>query len=283
MFSIPAQRSCTRRLATTASLSSSSPSFGAKSRFIPKSGTYPLGFVAGGLPTGVKKKQDPTAATGPKDLTIVLSPHHPATASAVFTKNSFAAAPVQVSKAVLSSGGGSGVRGVVVNSGCANACTGKKGLADAWEMCRIMDRTVKGLTGPNLVEGKEVEEDDGERPTSTLVMSTGVIGQHLKMDKIDVGIRQLATYGLTSDHGGWMSAAEGIMTTDTFPKLRSGAYRLETPKATTLSGAPSPAATYRMAGLCKGAGMIHPNMATMLAAVFTDAKVSKPCLDAALR
>jgi glutamate N-acetyltransferase/amino-acid N-acetyltransferase len=103
-------------------------------------------------------------------------------------------------------------------------------------------------------------------------MSTGVIGQPLKMDKIQNGISLLTgPNGMSGDHEGWLKAAVGIMTTDTFPKLRSKEFK-------TSNGA-----TYRMAGWCKGAGMIHPNMATMLSAVYTDAPVSSVCLDKALK
>ncbi|KAI8802769.1 arginine biosynthesis ArgJ [Cladochytrium replicatum] len=213
---------------------------------VPTSGTYPSGFVTYGLHAGIKKGKDK------KDLALVVSPHHPCTVSAVFTQNAFAAAPVQVSKQVLKSSQG-GVHAVVVNAGCANACTGVKGVEDAWAMVEEVDSGVVGKPGAK----------------STLVMSTGVIGQNLPMEVIKEGVRRLKPL-LRGDHEGWMQTAEAIMTTDTFPKLRSNSYCLPN------------GATYRMAGWCKGAGMIHPNMATMLSAIFTDASITKECLDLAM-
>lgn len=107
-----------------------------------------------------------------------------------------------------------------------------------------------------------------------LVMSTGVIGQPLQMEKIKKGLTTAAsTAGSTFDH--WMACAEGIMTTDTFPKLLSKEF-----KGKSKDGA---SFTYRMAGWSKGAGMIHPNMATMLSAVFTDFKISANALDKACK
>ncbi|KAJ3011367.1 hypothetical protein HKX48_006868 [Thoreauomyces humboldtii] len=216
-----------------------------RQNLIPTTGTYPSGWLAGGWSSGVKK-------SNAKDLTLVVS-SNPVTASAVFTLNAFAAAPVQVSKEIVR---GSGViRALVVNSGCANACTGDKGLEDAREVVNAVGRAVGG----------------GEEEAGSLVMSTGVIGQHLNMDKILVGIEELAPRIEEGSHDAWLGAAEGIMTTDTFPKLRSQKYD-------ALAGG-----SYSMAGWSKGAGMIHPNMATMLSAVFTDAPITKACLDAATR
>ncbi|KAJ3272787.1 hypothetical protein HK104_004400 [Borealophlyctis nickersoniae] len=221
-----------------------------KQHLIPTSGTYPQGFKAGALATGVKK-------SGVKDLALVVSPTNPCVAAAVFTKNSFCAAPVQVSREIVRGSAGKdgrgSVRAVVVNSGCANACTGEAGLKDAWTMSKAVDAALGA----------------GSSNASTVVMSTGVIGQPLQMDKISAGIEKLIPE-VAESHQAWMAVAEGIMTTDTFPKLRSREFRGKT-------------GSYRMAGWSKGAGMIHPNMATMLSAVFTDAAVSKECLDAALK
>ncbi|KAJ3043975.1 hypothetical protein HDV00_003502 [Rhizophlyctis rosea] len=223
-----------------------------KQHLIPTSGVYPKGYKAGALATGVKK-------TGAKDLSLIVSTTHPCTAAAVFTTNQFCAAPVQVSREVVGKSSGKdqkgSVRALVVNSGCANACTGEEGLSNAWKMSKLVD---------DLLRVEHVEN-----ATRTVVMSTGVIGQQLNMQKITDGIRQLVGK-VQEGHEGWLAAAEGIMTTDTFPKLRSQEF----------SGA---SGTYRMAGWCKGAGMIHPNMATMLSSVFTDAAISKECLDAALK
>ena len=103
----------------------------------------------------------------------------------------------------------------------------------------------------------------------TLVFSTGVIGQNLQMDKIKGGIDKIAV-DLGSTHDYWLNAASGIMTTDTFPKLMS--------KEILVGGK-----TVRLAGMCKGAGMIHPNMATMLGIICSDVSISQNCLDSALK
>ena len=128
----------------------------AKRRFVPATGTYPLGFAAGTSRAGVKP-----SSTG-NDVALIAATKAGSTGgfsgAAVFTRNAFAAAPVQASRAALATTGGRGVRAVVVNSGCANAVTGKGGVEDAAAMARAVD----GLLG-------------AER--GALVMSTGVIGQ----------------------------------------------------------------------------------------------------------
>ena len=121
-------------------------------RFVPHSGTYPKGFNVGGVHCGVKKDGKSL------DLALVTS-EVPCSAAAVFTKNVFKAAPVLVSRAMLDARKGAGVRGLVANSGCANAVTGKGGMEDAQAMGRTLDELL------------------GESQGSTLVMSTGVIGQ----------------------------------------------------------------------------------------------------------
>lgn len=224
------------------------------SKWVPSTGTYPVGFIVNGIETGVKK-------TG-KDLTLVTSVV-PCTTSTVFTKNSFCAAPVQLSKIIsqLAAQSGKGIHGIVINSGCANACTGtysnimvgEKGLEDAKTMVQAVDTALK-LKSSNA---------------QTLVCSTGVIGQNLQMDKIKSGIEKIAA-DLGSDHEYWLNAASGIMTTDTFPKLLS--------KEIIIGGKP-----VRLAGICKGAGMIHPNMATMLGIICSDVSISQTCLDSALK
>ncbi|KAJ3219913.1 hypothetical protein HDU67_008442 [Dinochytrium kinnereticum] len=232
-----------RRLFSTAAETAS------KTHLIAQSGTYPKEFVAGAVAVGIKKLD------GKLDMVMVHSTK-PCTAAGVFTKNAFAAAPVQVCKEILKKTGGSGLTSVIVNSGCANACTGAQGLSDAWETVNTVDKAFSHA-GPN---------------PSTLVMSTGVIGQPLDMTKINNGIKNL-TDGktLSGTHKGWEASSKGIMTTDTFPKLRSHEYKT------------SEGVTCRLAGWSKGAGMIHPNMATMLSAVFTDASISQKCLDSAVR
>jgi len=119
---------------------------------VPQSGTYPKGFNVGGIHCGVKKDGKSL------DLALVTS-ELPCSAAAVFTKNVFKAAPVLASREMLNARKGSGVRGLVANSGCANAVTGKGGMEDAIAMGRAVDSLV------------------GEREASTVVMSTGVIGQ----------------------------------------------------------------------------------------------------------
>ncbi|KAI9101718.1 hypothetical protein DFS34DRAFT_427648 [Phlyctochytrium arcticum] len=226
-----------------------------RQQLIPTEGTYPKGFLAGGHASGVKRKP-----TGAKDLTMIVCPKGTVAASAVFTQNSFAAAPVQVSKAAIKeSAGGVGVQALIVNSGCANACTGDKGLEDAWKMVKTVDAAManEGQTNP-------------DSHPHTLVMSTGVIGQPLNMSKITKGVAEMLPL-LESSHEAWLGAAEGIMTTDTFPKLRSKEFKTREGK------------TYRMAGWSKGAGMIHPNMATMLSSVFTDYPISPDTLATATR
>ncbi|RUS17585.1 ArgJ family protein [Endogone sp. FLAS-F59071] len=215
-----------------------------KQSFIPTSGTYPAGFRATGIHCGVKKKSDV------KDLALILS-DRPCTTAAVFTTNAFKAAPVLVSREILDKNGGQGIYGVVTNSGCANAVTGTLGLENARRMAHAVDL----LTG---------------QPDSAVIMSTGVIGQHLPIGKIEQGVHD-AAQSLGSDNDAWSRAAEAFMTTDTFPKLRSATFTL--PSGTT----------FRMAGITKGAGMIHPNMATLLGFIVTDARIAAPLLGKALK
>ncbi len=125
----------------------------AKRKYVPTGGTYPRGFRVSGTVVGVK----PGNTTRP-DLALIAS-DVPCAAAAVFTKNKFQAAPVTFSRALLRGRGGAGLRGVVINSGCANAVTGRGGLEDAEAMARAADRSL------------------GAEPGSTIVMSTGVIGQ----------------------------------------------------------------------------------------------------------
>ncbi|CAG8611287.1 9081_t:CDS:2 [Funneliformis mosseae] len=222
----------------------------AKKHLVPVKGTYPKGFKATGIHCGIKKN-------GRKDLSLIIS-ERPCTSSAVFTTNIFKAAPVLLSREILDKRNGQNIYSLVTNSGCANAVTGTKGLANA----RMMSDAVSKLNG--------VEE-------SSLVMSTGVIGQHIPIEKIVNGINQayeLAKQQNTSDeelHEGWIKSAESFMTTDTFPKLRSKKFTLP-------SGL-----TYSMAGISKGAGMIHPNMATLLATVVTDVPITVKALNEALK
>ncbi len=130
-----------------------------KIKYVPSSGTYPKGFLAGSACAGVKSSNHDR-----NDLALVVS-EVPASAAAVFTKNRFEAAPVTISRQTLRDRVGQGIRGVVVNTWCANAVTGKTGLEDAKHMCEQTDVVLDKV---NKADGKGL---------TTLVMSTGVVGQ----------------------------------------------------------------------------------------------------------
>ena len=197
------------------------------------------GFRAAGVAAGIK-------ASGALDVTLIVA-DQPAAAAAVFTTNQVQAAPVQISRAHLSASGGL-ARAVIVNSGCANACTGAIGMQTA----RATTDAVAALLGCPVEQ--------------VLVSSTGVIGVHLPADKVIAGAR--AAFAALCRDGA--AAARGIMTTDTSPK--EAAVRVETS-----------AGTFHVGGIAKGAGMIEPMMATMLAYVTTDAAVPPALLDRAVR
>lgn len=223
----------------------------AKQKYIPTSGTYPKGFLAGSAHAGVKASN-----TKYDDLALVIS-EKPCAAAAVFTQNIFKAAPVTVSRKFLFERRSSGFRGVVVNSGCANAVTGTGGMEDAEAMAKTTDKILGA--------------GEGELP-STLVMSTGVIGQRLPINKITGAIPALhSSIGNTHEH--WLNAAQAICTTDTFPKLISRSFTLPS----------HPETTYSIAGMTKGAGMIHPNMATLLGIVCTDVAIAPEAMRSLLR
>ena len=226
----------------------------AKKKYVPTSGTYPLGFKAGSAHVGVKASN-----TRFDDLALIAS-DTPCAAAAVFTTNKFQAAPVTVSRDILKKRSGDGVRAVVVNSGCANAVTGKGGIQDAVRM---------GMETDKCFNADSNGEDDGQGSRS-IVMSTGVIGQRLPIDKIVSKLPE-AYYKLGDTHDHWLGAAKAICTTDTFPKLVSRTFTL-----------PGSQEEYHLAGMTKGAGMIHPNMATLLGIICTDAPVSAPLLQTAL-
>ncbi len=200
----------------------------------------PLGFRAAGISAGIK-------ANGSPDLALVVS-DRPAQAAAVFTTNKVIAAAVSVSKDHLRRSGGA-VRAIVINSGCANACTGDQGVTDAREMTAATARLV----------GCAVEQ--------VLVASTGVIGVNLPMDNVRAGL-PAAFNALGADQG--PAAARAIMTTDLRPKESAARITIGGHDAT-------------IGGMAKGAGMIEPNMATMLGFVTTDASVPGALLDRALR
>lgn len=217
------------------------------SRFVPKSGVYPKGYVVGGIHCGVKKNG--------KSLDLAMLKNEfgkEAVAAGVFTKNKFKAAPVQISTKILQEKNGLGINSIIVNSGNANAVTGTQGMKDAQTMVDESDKVL------------------GNSPDSTLVMSTGVIGNNLPIEKIVAGIPELATNHLGSSHQHWLNCAEAICTTDTFPKLVSKQFEID-------------GTTYTLAGLAKGAGMICPNMATLLGFFVTDAPVSVSALQHILK
>ena len=177
-----------------------------------------------------------------KDLLVMkLAPG--ATVAGVFTTNRFCAAPVQVCQAHLAAG--KGIRALVVNTGNANAGTGETGLAHANQTCAAL----ADLLGCDA--------------SQVLPFSTGVILEPLPVDRIKAGMPQ-AIANLNADN--WYNAAETIMTTDTQPKAAS--------RTVEIAGK-----TITLTGISKGAGMIKPNMATMLGYVATDAKVAQPVLD----
>ncbi|HEV8396224.1 MAG TPA: bifunctional glutamate N-acetyltransferase/amino-acid acetyltransferase ArgJ [Vicinamibacterales bacterium] len=199
------------------------------------------GFTAAGLHCGIKAK------AGALDLSL-LAADTAVPAAGLFTTNLAQAAPVTVSKQHLEASQGV-VRAVVVNSGCANACTGSVGMTDA--------RRMAAETAAQL----------GCQPEQVLVASTGVIGVNLKMDKLVPGIRAAAA-ALGREHGSVMARA--IMTTDPFPKEHAVAVK-------------TPRGTFTVGGTGKGSGMIEPNMATMLGFLATDARVSPAVLRRALK
>jgi glutamate N-acetyltransferase/amino-acid N-acetyltransferase len=176
-----------------------------------------------------------------KDLAVVLIDEG-ASVAGVFTQNRFCAAPVQVCRAHLAAG--HGIRAMVINTGNANAGTGQDGLARAHSTCQALGRLL------NL------------KPEQILPFSTGVIMEPLPHDRIEAGL-PAALADAREDN--WLRAAEGIMTTDTIPK----AFGTQV----TIGGA-----KVSVTGISKGAGMIRPNMATMLGFMATDARVSKPVM-----
>lgn len=215
-----------------------------------KTANFPHGFLATGLHCGVKK--DPTKL----DLAVIIS-DRPCSAAGTFTRNAFKAAPVLVSTDVLLKKNGK-ARALVVNSGCANAVTGTQGLKDAQAMSEQLDSFLGASSSSSA--------------TGTLVMSTGVIGQLLPIKRILTGITS-STASLGQGYSAWLDAAKAFMTTDTFPKLRTGSFELGGKEV-------------RMVGIDKGAGMIHPNMGppqgTLLGMIATDAAVSPSALQKAL-
>jgi glutamate N-acetyltransferase / amino-acid N-acetyltransferase len=196
---------------------------------VPGGITAPRGYLASGIAAGIKKKG--------LDVAVLFSPQ-PASGAAVFTINRIQAAPVMLSKKHLQTTRGR-VRAVLLNSGCANACTGESGLRDAL------------LSAECLASHLEIDA------SQVVVASTGVIGAALPMTKFLKGISAAAS-ALNSKGGS--QAARAIMTTDTKEKTYSIEGRI--------SGKP-----VRIGGMAKGSGMIHPQMATMLSVITTDLQI----------
>lgn len=211
--------------------------------------TLPKGFRASGVAAGIKKN-------GKSDLALIVS-ETDSVAAAVFTTNKVKAAPVIYDQKLIADG--NKLRAVVINAGCANACTGEEGLRNCEETA-------------SLVAGQL-----GCAANNVFVMSTGVIGVQLPMDKLREGI-PIAMNALSEE--GLYAAAHAIMTTDTVPKVAADDIAVPKPDK-------GPGKVAHFAGIAKGSGMIHPNMATMLSVVMTDAVVNpdtlKKCLDVAAR
>ena len=177
---------------------------------------------------------------GKKDLGLIYS-QVPAQAAGLFTTNVVKAAPVLLGRQRIK---GSCCQAQVVNSGNANACTGSEGLRDAKKLTSLV---AKGL---------------GIKESFVLASSTGVIGVPLPMEKMEDGIPKLIE-SLSPD--GWMKTVEAIMTTDTFPKVAMITCRIKRKRV-------------KICGMAKGAGMIRPDLATMLSFIVTDANIKAPLL-----
>jgi glutamate N-acetyltransferase / amino-acid N-acetyltransferase len=197
----------------------------------------PKGFLSSSARAGFKKKGD--------DVGLIYS-EFAAVADGVFTQNQVEAAPILISKTHLKQD--LMAQAIIVNSGCANCCTGPRGLKDASRMAELA--------------AKEL----GVKKEDVLVASTGLIGKFLEMDKIENAIPPLVK-GLNKK--GSLSFARAIMTTDTFPKEIAVKFDIGGKEVS-------------IGGVCKGAGMIHPNMATMLCFITTDIYITRRALKLAL-
>ena len=199
--------------------------------------TFPKGFKAAGVKAGIKK-------SGNLDLALIYTEKEAAVAG-VFTKNAVAAAPVIVSREVVKGGK---AHAIVANAGCANACTGETGLANARKMAALAAAEV------------------GCASDEVLVGSTGIIGVNLPMDKLEAGIKAAAAE-LSED--GSKNAGNAIITTDTYSKACSCEVEIG-------------GKAVRFGAIAKGSGMIQPNMATMLCYITTDANISSQLMQKAL-
>jgi len=201
--------------------------------------TYPKGVKAAGVECGIRFNK--------KDLALIYS-EKVADAWGTFTTNKFKAAPLVVTEKNLSLSGGK-LQAVLINSGIANACTGEKGLKDAWEMADYVSRGLK-------IKKEHVA-----------VTSTGKIGEFLPLDKIKAGVVKVIA---CLDYTGGTEAAEAILTTDTKKKEIAVCFKLGEREV-------------RIGGMAKGSGMIHPNMATMLGFITSDISIKGELLQEALK
>ena len=206
---------------------------------------FASGFHASAVACGLKTSSAMGASS--LDLSLVSADHN-CSAAAVFTTNKVKAAPVLYDQQIIAGHAGA-IRAIITNSGCANACTGPQGMQNTQRTAELVAKQIGCL------------------PSQILVMSTGVIGRQLDMAKLEQGIVSVASE--QAQHGAPV-VARAIMTTDTKPKTAHTTIQVDG-KAVTI------------AGCCKGAGMIHPNMATMLAIITTDANIAPSLLDAELR
>jgi glutamate N-acetyltransferase/amino-acid N-acetyltransferase len=216
----------------------------------------PAGFIAGGAIAGIK-------ASGRPDLAVVVATGGPAAAAAVFTPNPFAAAPVRLSQAHLAASEPAGqgrfgwAEAIVSTSGCANAATGAAGDRDQTVVARALADAA----------GVPIER--------TLLLSTGVIGTRLPLERVQAGLGALVPGDLAPTGDGLEAAAVALRTTDSRTKIATVDL--------TLPGPDGNAVAVRVSGIAKGVGMIHPRMATMLAIVLTDATVNPAVLHGLLR
>ena len=197
------------------------------------------GFRVAGVPASIRK-------SGRNDVALIFA-EEPCELAAVFTTNKVAAAPVIYDRMVAKRGK---AQAILVNSGCANACTGEQGMKDA--------KASAEATAKRLGIGKEL----------VLVASTGVIGRPLPMDRLLAGMEKAAGC-LEAGNAAGHEAALAIMTTDTKPKEACATVKID-------------GKTVTVGGMTKGSGMIEPNMATMLGFITTDANISQPMLKRAM-
>ena len=211
--------------------------------------TTPAGFKAGGMHAGFRKEP------GRLDMALVEA-DDVCCAAGVFTTNIFCAAPVTLCREHLHGQGHGLARAIVVNSGIANAATGEVGMRNAQRSAQVVSEAV------------------GCSEQDVLVASTGIIGQHLNIEPFERCASQMHA-SLSSDPQGGHDFARAIMTTDTVPKECAVSY---VSKAPGMEGC-----EIKVGGCCKGAGMIMPNMATMIGVITTDAALEGPAAHAALR